>query len=195
MRHTATTAISTLPHNSLQPTSLPILEWVIWPRVGPRYPHGTSMYSNGCRRGSLTNCSTPHLSSAIRQRPTHIVPPIAGAPPQVAKPTACNIWNHVRGVLSIPLHSEPRFTDTAPTVEELRWQLTQAVTAAGRTWILEAMAQHRHVAPPRKRPREPLSPPAPTPASLLCESREIHAGPFREQGRRAILHAQTHDPV
>ena len=36
------------------------------------------------------------------KRPTHIVPPVAGALPQVAKPTARNIWNHVRGVLSIP---------------------------------------------------------------------------------------------
>ena len=78
-----------------------------------------------------------------------------------------------------------------PTVEELRWQLAQAVTTAERTWVLEAMARHRHVAPPRKRPREPSPPPAQTPASPPRESREIHAGPFLEQARRVMLHAQT----
>ena len=119
-----------------------------------------------------------------------MVPPVAGAPPQVAKPTARNIWNHVRGVLSIPPRSEPRFTDTAPMVEELRWQLAQAVTTAARTWVLEAMARH-HVAQPHKWPREPSPPPAQTPASPPRESREIHAGPFLEQARRAMLHAQT----
>ena len=70
-------------------------------------------------------------------------------------------------------------------------QLTQAVTNAERAWILEAMAQHRHVAPPRKRPREPSPAPAPTPASPPCGSRAIHARPFLEQARRAMLHAQT----
>ena len=133
----------------------------------------------------------PVLSYFVsNKRPTHIVPPVAGALPQVAKPTARNIWNHVRGVPSIPPPSEPRFTDTAPTVEELRWQLTQAVTTAERTWVLEAMARHHHVAPPRKRPREPLPPPAQGPVSPPRESREIHAGPFLEQARRLILHAQ-----
>ena len=124
------------------------------------------------------------------KRPTHIVPPVAGALPQVAKPTARNIWNHVRGVLSIPPRSKPRFTDTAPTVEELRWQLTQAVTTAESTWVLEAVARHHHVAPPRKRPRELSPPPAQAPASPPRESREIHAGPFLEQARRVMLHAQ-----
>ena len=139
-----------------------------------------------------------HAPSFVRnKRPTHIVPPVARAPPQVAKPTAYNIWNYVRGVLSIPPRLEPRFTDTAPTVEEfwsveeLRWQLTQAVTTAERTWVFEAMARHRHVAPPRKRPREPSPPPAQTPASPPRESHETHAGPFPEQARRAMLHAQT----
>ena len=96
----------------------------------------------------------------------------------------------MRGVASIPPRSEPRFTDTAPTVEELRWQLTQAVTTAERTWILEAMAPHHHVAPPRKRPKEPSPPPAQTPASPPRESREIHAGPFLEQARRVMLLAR-----
>ena len=97
----------------------------------------------------------------------------------------------MRGVLSIPPPSEPRFTDTAPTVEELRWQLTQAVTTTERTWVLEAMARHRHLAPPRKRPREPLPPLAQTPASRPREPHKIHAGPFWEQARRVMLHAQT----
>ena len=107
-----------------------------------------------------------HAPSFVsNKRPTHIVPPVALAPPQVAQPTARHIWNHMRGVLSIPPRSKPRFTDTAPRAEELWWQLTQAVTTAERTWVLEAMAQHRHVAPPRQRPREPSPPPAQTPAS------------------------------
>ena len=67
------------------------------------------------------------------KQPTHIDPPVAGALPQVAKPTARIIWNHVRGVLSIPPRSEPRFIDTA--------QLTQAIATTYRTWVLEAMAR------------------------------------------------------
>ena len=106
------------------------------------------------------------------RRPTHIVPPVAEVPPHVAKPTACDIRNNVKGVLSIPPRAEPQFTDTAPTVEELQWQLTQAATAAERTWVVEALARHRHVAPPRKRPTKPLPPPAPTPASAPHESRK-----------------------
>ena len=97
----------------------------------------------------------------------------------------------MRGVLSIPPRSEPRFTDTAPTVEGLPWQLTQAVTTAEHAWVLEAMARHRHVAPPRKRPREPWPPPAQTPASPPRDSRGIHARPHLEQAMRVMLHAQT----
>ena len=121
------------------------------------------------------------------KRSTHIVPLVAGALPQVAKPTARNIWNHVRGVWSIPPRLEPRFADTAPTVEELCWQLTQAVTTAERTWVLEA--RHHHVAPPRKRPKEPSPPLAQAPASLPRASHELHAGSFLEQARRVMLHA------
>ena len=53
------------------------------------------------------------------------------------------------------------------------------------------MVLHRHVALPRKWPKEPSPPPAPTPASPPRETREIHVGPFLEQARRALLHAQT----
>ena len=133
-----------------------------------------------------------HAPSFVsNKRPPHIVPPVAGALPQVAKPTVRTIWNHVRGVLSIPPHSEPLFTDAAPTVEELRWQLTQAVTSAERTWVLEAEARHRHVSLPRKRPRDPSPPPSQTPASPPRECRQIHAGPFLVQATRVMLHAQT----
>ena len=126
------------------------------------------------------------------KRPTHVVPPVARALLQVAKPMARNISNHVRGVMSIVPWAEPRFANAVPTVEELQWQLTQAASAAKRTCVLEAMAWHRHVALPRKRPREPSLPPARTPASPLHESHEIHAGPFLEKAkRRAMVHAQT----
>ena len=54
----------------------------------------------------------------------------------------------------------------------------------------EAMARHRHAASPHKRPKELSPPPAPTLDSPPCEYREIHAGPFLEQARRAMLHAQ-----
>ena len=94
-----------------------------------------------------------HAPSFVSSKqPMQIVPLVAGAPPHVAKPTARHKWNHVRGVVSIPPRSEPRFTDTAPTVEERRWQLTQAVITTERTWVFEPMARHHHVAPPRTRP-------------------------------------------
>ena len=98
------------------------------------------------------------------KRATHIVPLATGPPPQVAESTPRNMWNHVRGAALIPPRSEPRFIDTVPTLQELRWQLTQAATAAQCTWVPEAMARHGHVAPPLKRSGEPSQPPAPTPA-------------------------------
>ena len=109
------------------------------------------------------------------KRATHIVPLVKGAPPHVTKPTAYNIWNHVRGVLSIRSQTRQKFHNTA--VENLRWQLTQATTAADRTWVLDAMARHSHVAP-RKRPREP-SPPTPMPVSPPSKAHEIPAIPWR----------------
>ena len=184
--HVQPLAVCTLP-STILPSTPGALEAVSCQMALPRIP--------AIGRGSLTSCSTPHLSRA-RSRPrnkwpTHIVPPVGGALPQAAKPTARNIWNHVRGVLPIPPRSQPHFTDAAPTVEELRWQLKQAVSAAERTWVLEAMARHRHVAPPRKRPREPSPTPAQNPAGSPRESRESHAGPFLEQARQVVLHAPT----
>ena len=105
------------------------------------------------------------------KRATHIVPLVKGAPPHVTKPTAYNIWNHVRGVLSIQSQTRQKFHNTA--VENLRWQLTQATTAADRTWVLDAMARlhtlrrasgleshrHRHRCRSRRRAKRMKSPP------------------------------------
>ena len=97
------------------------------------------MYSNDCRRGSFDNLQ--HGSSFTNnKRPRHIMPAVTGASPQVAKPTARQIWNHARGVLSTSQQSEPRFTDTTPMVPELLWHLPQAVAGDEHTRILEALA-------------------------------------------------------
>ena len=126
--------------------------------------------------------------------PTHVVPPVKGAPPQAAKPTARNLWNHVRGVFSLPPSAQTKFVDTAPTMGELGWQLTQAVTTAEHQWVLDAMTRHqRSVLHGIERPRKsspPLEPASRPPA------RDVSAAPagvalFLAQAERELYQAQS----
>ena len=111
-----------------------------------------------CRRGALEGVALAAWNFHILQRlqacvvdkvqhgpsflsnkgPRHIVPLVAAAPPQVAKPTAHIIWNHVRAIPWILPQWKPHFTDIVPTVDDFWWQLTQAVTTAERSWVLES---------------------------------------------------------
>ena len=124
------------------------------------------------------------------ERPTHIVSLVKAAPPYAAKATARNTWNHTRGVLSIPPRARQLFEDTLATMEDLRWQLTQAATTVEHTWVLDAMAHRRYVAP-RKGPREPSPPLAPTLVSRPSEACDIPTAPFLERAKQPMLHAQS----
>ena len=64
------------------------------------------------------------------KRPTYVVPPVPGATQRPPKPTKRNMWNHVRGIVAVTPRETPQFRAAAPTLHDLRWQLTQATSTA-----------------------------------------------------------------
>ena len=82
------------------------------------------------------------------KRPTYVVPPVPGAP-SVHKPTKRNKCNHVRGVTAVTSREKPQYRDVAPTLHDLRWQLTQANSVTATAWVLQALRQHVKTTRPR----------------------------------------------
>ena len=77
-----------------------------------------------------------------------MVPPVPGTSERPTKPTKRNMWNHVR-VTAVASREKPQYHDVAPTLHDLRWQLTQANLVAETAWVLQALRQHIKTTRPR----------------------------------------------
>ena len=163
-----------VPH-SLQQSFLPSKHIGGW-----RSPNGISMCSNGCMHGSLTNCNMPQPSSAISS--PHISSRPSNGPQHRRlnrRPAACGITLGAH-----PPRAQLKFQDTAPAMEDLRWQLMQATAAAGRKWVLDTMAQHCDIAP-----RNPSK--EPSPPRDEAHEMQTHIVPFLAQTQQELQRAQS----
>ena len=103
---------------------------------------------------SATRCDAgPAFVSS--KRPTYVVPPVLGATQRPPKPTKRSMWNHVREVVAVTPREKPQFRDVALTLHDLRWQLTQANSAAETKWVLQALRRHVRTTRPREGLTEP----------------------------------------
>ena len=106
----------------------------------PCLPEGTSLECRRMRGGAYFYL----FQAAHMCGPAH-----TGNLPASTQANQAQHMNHVKGVTEVATREKPHYHDVAPTLHELRWQLTQASSAAETAWVLRALRQHVKAARPR----------------------------------------------
>ena len=159
------------------PTGTYLLTAPLWNASRPFAGTGRNLAGHVYQRvrgWSASKCDAgPALVSS--KCPTYVVPPVPGATQRPRKPTKCNMWNHVRGVVAVTPPEKPQFRDLAPTLQPLRWQPTQAASAAESNWVMQALRKHVKTT----RPREVLAEARLAPNRPRLLARHLCAPPWR----------------